>query len=285
MLSKFGLPLPPPYLSLLLRKNAREAAAVTGVSFASAGAGIFSSDDQTTGQAIPLSQQLDLWRSIHQELTRKLGSSKAQIHISKSLFVMIIGSNDVLDYYRNLELRQQINAQQYMQSIADKYKEHLKKIHETGTPRLLIFGVAQLGCTPEKREKNSTIHECNEEVNMFASLYNEALIKMLQQLKEELLSSMIYTYFDIFKSMQDINSNPARYGLADATSACCGRGKLNAERPCLPTARVCSDRTKYLFWDYYGHPTEAGSSVIADLMFAEDSQYMFPLSLSQLVAS
>ncbi|CAN6994601.1 unnamed protein product [Brassica oleracea var. botrytis] len=198
---------------------------------------------------------------------------------------MTIGSNDVLDYYRNLELPQQINAQQYMQSIADKYKEHLKKIHETGTPRLLIFGVAQLGCTPEKREKNWTIHECNEEVNMFASLYNEALIKMLQQLKEELLSSMIYTYFDIFKSMQDINSNPAHYGLADATSACCGRGKLNAEHPCLPTARVCSDRTKYLFWDYYGHPTEAGSRVIADLMFAEDSQYMFPLSLSQLVAS
>ncbi|CAF1895251.1 unnamed protein product [Brassica oleracea] len=173
----------------------------------------------------------------------------------------------------------------WLVNLEIKYKEHLKKIHETGTPRLLIFGVAQLGCTPEKREKNSTIHECNEEVNMVASLYNEALIKMLQQLKEELLSSMIYTYFDIFKSMQDINSNPARYGLADATSACCGRGKLNAERPCLPTARVCSDRTKYLFWDYYGHPTEAGSRVIADLMFAEDSQYMFPLSLSQLVAS
>lgn len=73
-------------------------------------------------------------------------------------------------------------------------------------------------------------------------------------------------------------------GLVDATSACCGRGKLNAESPCLPTAKVCSDRTKYLFWDYYGHPTEAGSRVIAELMSADDSQYMFPLSLSQLVA-
>ncbi|CAH8389179.1 unnamed protein product [Eruca vesicaria subsp. sativa] len=284
---KFGLPLPPPYLSLLLRKNAREAAAVTGVSFASAGAGIFNSDDQTTGQAIPLSQQLDHWISIHKQLTRKLGSSEAQIHISKSLFVIVIGSNDVLDYNRKLELRQKSNPQQYMQSIADKFKEHLKKVHETGKPRLLIFGVAQLGCTPEKREKNTTIYECNEEVNMFASLYNEALIKMLQQLKEELQSSMTYSYFDIFNSTQDISSNPARYGLADATSACCGRGKLNAESPCLPLpmVRVCSDRTKYLFWDYYGHPTEAGSRVIFDLVSADDSQYMFPLSLSQLVAS
>lgn len=73
-----------------------------------------------------MSQQLDHWRSIHQELTRKLGSSKAQIHISKSLFVLIIGSNDVLDYYGSLELRKTSNPQQYMKSIADKFKEHLK---------------------------------------------------------------------------------------------------------------------------------------------------------------
>lgn len=73
-------------------------------------------------------------------------------------------------------------------------------------------------------------------------------------------------------------------GLTDATSACCGLGKLNADIPCLPIARYCSDRTKYLFWDFYGHPTEAGSRAIVDLMFADDSQYMFPLTLSQLVS-
>ena len=35
---------------------------------------------------------------------------------------------------------------------------------------------------------------------------------MLQQLKQELQSSMTYSYFDNFKSLHDIISNPARYG-------------------------------------------------------------------------
>ncbi|CAH2069910.1 unnamed protein product [Thlaspi arvense] len=282
----FGFPLPPPYLSLyLLIKNEREAAAVTGINFASAGAGIFNSDDQTTGQAIPLSQQLNNWLSIHEELTKKLGPSEAKVHISKSLFVIVIGSNDILDYFGSLELRQKSNPQQYMRSIADKFKKQLKRIHETGTPRILIFGVGPLGCMPRHRAKNSTIHECNKDASMFASLYNEALVKMLQELKQELQSSMTYSYFDLFKSINDINSNPARYGLADSTSACCGRGKLNADIPCvLPFVSFCSDRTKYLFWDFYGHPTEAGSRVIVDLMFADDPHYMSPLTLSQLVS-
>ncbi|CAH2069909.1 unnamed protein product [Thlaspi arvense] len=285
MAEKFGLPLPPPYLSpRLLNQNAREAAAVTGVNFASAGAGIFNSDDQTTGQAIPLSQQLEFWLSIHQNLRRKLGASEANIHISKSLFVIVIGSNDVLDYFGSPELQEESDPEEYMQSIASKLKEQLKKlIHETGTPRLLIFGVGPLGCIPLQREKNSKMHECDEEANMFASLYNKTLIKMLQELKQELQSSMTYSYFDLFKSIHDINSNPARYGLADVTSACCGLGRLNADLPCFPFASLCSDRTKYLFWDFYGHPTEAGARVIVDNMFADDSQYMFPLNLSQLV--
>lgn len=47
---------------------------------------------------------------------------------------------------------------------------------------------------------------------MLASLYNKALIKMLQQLKEELKSSMAYSYFDMFNSVHDIVSNPTHYG-------------------------------------------------------------------------
>ena len=35
---------------------------------------------------------------------------------------------------------------------------------------------------------------------------------MLQQLKEELKSSMAYSYFDMFNSVHDIVSNPTHYG-------------------------------------------------------------------------
>lgn len=214
-----------------------------------------------------------------------------------------------------------------------------QRIHDSGARRFLIVGVAQIGCTPGKRAKNSTIHECDEEANVWCSLYNEALVKMLQQLKQELQGSLTYTYFDNYKSLHDIISNPARYGtlkylyfcyhrmthvpnksgetarrrisytrkqyranvylthknktccrflisgFADVTSACCGNGKLNADLPCLPLAKLCSDRTKYLFWDRYGHPTEAAARTIVDLMLTDDSHYSSPITLTQLVST
>ncbi|KAF3512399.1 hypothetical protein F2Q69_00001228 [Brassica cretica] len=108
---------------------------------------------------------------------------------------------------------------------------------------------------------------------------------MLQQLKEELKSSMAYSYFDMFNSVHDIVSNPTHYGFSDVTSACCGSGVLNAELPCFPVSNLCSDRTKYLFWDRYGHPTEAAARTIVNFVLSEDTQYSSPLTLTQLVSS
>ncbi|KAG2297143.1 hypothetical protein Bca52824_043812 [Brassica carinata] len=211
---KFGLPLPPPYLSLKgpFKEEKKKSVAVTGVNFASGGAGIFNSSDHKLGQAIPLSHQVNHWLSIHQELTSQLGPAEAQNHLSKSLFAVVIGSNDLFDYFGSFKLRQETNPQQYTQSMADELKKQLKRIHDTGARRFLIIGVAEIGCIPGKRAKNSTLHECDEEANTWCSLYNEALVKMLQQLKQELQSSMTYSYFDNFKSLHDIISNPARYG-------------------------------------------------------------------------
>ncbi|CAH8279720.1 unnamed protein product [Arabidopsis lyrata] len=55
--------------------------------------------------------------------------------------------------------------------------------------------------------------------------------------------------------------------------------------PCLPLAKLCSDRTKYLFWDRYGHPTEAAARTIVDLMLTDDSHYSSPITLTQLVST
>uniref|UniRef100_M4F398 GDSL esterase/lipase n=1 Tax=Brassica campestris TaxID=3711 RepID=M4F398_BRACM len=48
---KFALPLPPPYLSLKVpfKEKERKSAALTGVNFASGGAGIFNGSDQKLG--------------------------------------------------------------------------------------------------------------------------------------------------------------------------------------------------------------------------------------------
>ena len=56
----------------------------------------------------------------------QLDPSEAQIHLSKSLFFVVIGSNDIFDYFGSFKLRQKTNPQQYTQSMADKLKEQLK---------------------------------------------------------------------------------------------------------------------------------------------------------------
>jgi len=77
------------------------------------------------GQAIPLSKQVNNWLSIHEEVM-KLEPSAAQFHLSKSLFTVVIGSNDLFDYFGSFKLRRQSNPQQYTQLMADKLKEQLK---------------------------------------------------------------------------------------------------------------------------------------------------------------
>ena len=80
------------------------------------------------GQAIPLSHQVNHWLSIHQELTSQLGPAEAQNHLSKSLFAVVIGSNDLFDYFGSFKLRQKTNPQQYTQSMANELKKQLKVI-------------------------------------------------------------------------------------------------------------------------------------------------------------
>ncbi|XP_010540156.1 PREDICTED: GDSL esterase/lipase At5g55050-like [Tarenaya hassleriana] len=268
---KFGIPSPPPYLSL---KNTgdKSAGESTGVNFASGGAGIFNGSDQTLGQSIPMSEQVNNYISVHQESVNQLGASAAQIHFSKSIFVIVVGSNDLFDYFRSFDLQKNNDPQQYTQLMAMKLKEQLKRLYENGARKLLVVGIGQIGCTPGQRAKSSTPPECNGESNKWCSIYNEALKSMLQELKQELRGSISYSYFDNFMAMQDIISDPSAYGFTNVEAACCGRGKLNADLPCLPVAKYCPDRTQYFFWDLYGHPTEAAARSFVGLMFTDDTR-------------
>ncbi|PSR85323.1 GDSL esterase/lipase [Actinidia chinensis var. chinensis] len=90
---------PPPYLSLLSKSDKGNAFPITGVSFASAGAGIFNGRDELLRQSIPLTEQVEHYTKVYENLVQKLGSAAAQDHLSKSLFTVVIGSNDVLGFF------------------------------------------------------------------------------------------------------------------------------------------------------------------------------------------
>ncbi|TXG67553.1 hypothetical protein EZV62_008828 [Acer yangbiense] len=277
---KVGLPTSPPYLSLKNNKN-RASLFMNGVSFASGGAGIFNGTDQALHQAIPLTEQVDYYATVHQDLVNQLGSSGAQQHLSKSLFIVVIGSNDILDYLGSSDLRNKHTPQQFLSLMTTTLKEQLKRLYGNGARKFVITGLAVLGCIPSERVKMQT-EECNEEANYLAGKYNDGLKSMLQELQSE-LNGLSYSYFDNYSVLYNLIKNPAAYGFTEVKEACCGLGKLKAEIPCVPISTYCSNRSDHVFWDLY-HPTQATVRIFVDTIFDGPSQYTFPINVRHLVA-
>ncbi|KAJ8763603.1 hypothetical protein K2173_003075 [Erythroxylum novogranatense] len=276
---KLGLPSSPPYLSLP-PKNA--SSAITGINFASGGAGIFNGSDQVLGQSLPLTQQVGYYESVYEEMVKKIGRSRAQSQISKSLMVIVTGSNDLFGYSDSAGFEKSNTPLQYLNLMALTLKGLVKRIHETGARKFLFTGVGPIGCAPGERVKNKT-EECNEVLNSMALSYNKVLKSMLQELTSE-FQGLSYTYFDTYSNMLNLIQKPSTYGFREFKAACCGLGDLKANVPCLPIATYCSNRKDHVFWDPY-HPTEAASRILVDTLFDGPSEYSFPVNLRQLLAA
>ncbi|XP_022753924.1 GDSL esterase/lipase At5g55050-like [Durio zibethinus] len=275
---KVGLPSSPPYLSLWKKNNASY---VNGVSFASGGAGIFNGTDQFFGQAIPLTKQVENYMAVHKILVQQMGSSAAENHFSKSIFAIIIGSNDLFDYFGSSNLRKKNSPQQFVELMTNTLKGQLKRLYAFGARKFFLAGIGAIGCIPAERAKNKT-QECNEERNFWSVKYNELLKAMLNSLKSE-LQGVNYSYFDTYSIMQNLIQKPSAYGFNEIKAACCGLGDLKAKVPCVPISTYCSNRNDHVFWDLY-HPTEATARIFADTLFDGTSQYSVPMNVRQLVS-
>ncbi|KAJ7963790.1 GDSL esterase/lipase [Quillaja saponaria] len=280
---KLGLATSPPYLSLATslasKFNKHKASFLDGVSFASGGAGIFKGTDERYRQSIPLTKQVDYYSKVYEEMKQELAYSDLQLHLSKSIFAVVIGSNDFFDYFGSS--KKNSTPQQFVDSMVFTLKEQLKRIYEFGGRKFMFVGVGAIGCCPSIRVKNKT-EECNAEMNYWSVKYNEGLNSMLKEWKMQ-LKDINYSYFDTYNAMQNLIQNPASYGFAEIKAACCGIGELRAKGPCLPISSYCSNREDHIFWDEY-HPTESAYRILVDAIFGGSSKYAFPITIRQLIA-
>ncbi|KAD4386049.1 hypothetical protein E3N88_26218 [Mikania micrantha] len=264
---KVGLPLAPPYLSLVSKskKLSSTNATVTGVNFASGGAGIFNGTDELYRQSIPLTKQVGYYSLVHDQLVQQLGSDGAQAHLSKSLFLVVIGSNDLFGYFnKDSKVSKQYTPQQYVDLMASTLKGLLKRLYELGGRKFAVAGVGVIGCCPAQRKQNTT-GECKVEANYWSTKYNDKLKALLNELKSESLA-LHYSYFDTYDVMNGLIHHPETY----------------ADIPCIPVSTYCSNRKNHLFWDLY-HPTEYTASIFAQNLYSGSSQVTTPMNVEQLV--
>ncbi|KAI3456915.1 hypothetical protein Pfo_013578 [Paulownia fortunei] len=273
---KLGLSTAPPYLS---QPNN---VFLKGVSFASGGAGIFNTTDENLiKHTIPMAHQVGHFYTVRQRLVKELGSTAVQEHLSKSLFPIVIGSNDIINYFNpGSDLPEKNSPQQHVTLMVSTLKDLLKGIYGLGARKFVVIGIAPIGCAPRQRFRNTT-NECNKEVNYWSKKYNEELAHMLPELQSE-LKEFRYSYFDAYSVFLDFIESPATYGFNETKAACCGLGRLRARLPCTPLALYCSDRSAHIFWDVY-HPTEAAARMFIDKLFGS-GDYVFPITVKQLIA-
>ncbi|XP_058095049.1 GDSL esterase/lipase At5g55050 [Magnolia sinica] len=275
---KLGLTTPPPYLSISTVNN-RSNAFLGGVNFASGGAGIL---DGSAVQSLSLNKQIEYYSVVYGDLVQMIGTVESQKHLSRSIFGIVIGSNDILGYFKaGSSKRSNYTPQQFVDLLILTLRGQVKRIYNLGARKVVFVGAGAIGCCPSQRKQNKT-ESCNEETNYWSDKYNEGVKTVLEGIKSE-LKDMSYSFFNTYAVLLDFIQKPAAYGFTEVKAACCGLGNLNAKVACLPIATYCPNRRNHVFWDFY-HPTEAAARKFVDTAFSGSKPYVYPINVQQLVA-
>uniref|UniRef100_A0A0E0GPY7 GDSL esterase/lipase n=1 Tax=Oryza nivara TaxID=4536 RepID=A0A0E0GPY7_ORYNI len=270
-----GVPSPPPYLSIS-SKPMNSSVYLKGVNFASGGAGV--SNLTNLAQCISFDEQIDGdYHRVHEALGKQLGIPGAKAHLAKSLFVVAIGGNDIINDLLLSPVSELLRSRdEIVSNLENTLKRQLQTLYDLGMRRLFFVGIAPLGCCPLIRELNPT-KECDAQANYMATRLNDAAVVLLRDMSET-HPDFTYSFFDTYTAvLQSI-----RY--KEVKAACCGLGDNNAMFLCSPASVYCDNRTSYMFWDVV-HPTQAAVEKLMKIAFDGSAPLVSPKNIKQLTES
>ncbi|CAF1982501.1 unnamed protein product [Brassica oleracea] len=251
-------PTLPPYL----KPGLTHEDLVTGVSFASGGSG-FDPLTPIVVSAIPMSNQLTYFQEYIEKVKGFVGKEKAEHIISKSLAIVIAGSDDLANTYYGThaeELLYDIDA--YTSYMASSASSFAMQLYESGARKIGFIGVSPIGCIPIQRTARGGLkRKCFDEINVAAQLFNTKLSRSLHSVAETLKNATL-VYIDIYSLFAHMIQNPKEYGFDEIDRGCCGTGMVELGPLCNQfTSLLCSNVSSYMFWDSY-HPTERAYRIL-----------------------
>ncbi|XVF15955.1 hypothetical protein REPUB_Repub09cG0200400 [Reevesia pubescens] len=238
---------------------------LTGVSFASGAAG-FDPITSQSASVISMEDQLELFKQSIKKIQSAVGEERAANIISKGIYIVCTGSNDVANTYFGTPIRRaHYDIDSYADFCASYASKFLQELYGLGARRIGLLGLPPIGCVPSQRTigggKN---RDCYEDENKLASVYNAKLSAVIDSLKNLFnLPDIKLIYLDIYYPLLSLIQNPAKYGFEVAVKGCCGTGLLEASIFCNPSSipLSCEDASKYVFWDGY-HPSEKSYKIL-----------------------
>ncbi|KAI3760374.1 hypothetical protein L1987_50769 [Smallanthus sonchifolius] len=230
---------------------------LTGVSFASAGTGYDTLTAAIT-RVLPMSKQLDYFKSYSERLKKIVGEKEAQRIINHALVSVSAGTNDfIFNFYDIPTRRAEFNIYNYQEYILERLHDFVKELYILGCRTMIITGLPPIGCLPiqiTSKFKAQLDRQCVEQQNVEARAYNKKLLELLFRTQMSLKGSRIF-YVDIYKPIIDMIRSPETYGFSETVKGCCGTGLLEAGPICTPLTPLCENSSEYLFFDSI-HPSE-----------------------------
>ncbi|KAK6948004.1 GDSL lipase/esterase [Dillenia turbinata] len=276
---------PPPYLA----PNAQANAVDVGINYASGASGILDETGSLFIGRVPLRVQVDYFNQSRKYMVNMTGEDGTKVFLEKAIFSLTIGSNDILNYIQPkipFFGKDKVPPTMFQEFMLSNLTAQLMRLHELGARKFVVVGVGPLGCIPFVRALNLLgSGRCSSEINKLIIGYNSKLRDVLQQLNQNLGPEAMFVYANSYDIFSHIIQNYRQYGFENADAPCCGgyfppficfRG-----RNPNTSSVLCSDRSKYVFWDAY-HPTDAANIIIGKKLLDGDQSVCSPINIRQL---
>lgn len=263
MAEKFGVPPPPPFLSL--RITGKDV--LGGVNFASGGAGILNETGVYFVQYLSFDEQISCFEIVKKAMIAKIGKDAAEAAANAALFQIGLGSNDYINNFLQPFMADgtTYTHDQFIRLLVTALDRQLKRLYGLGARKVAFNGLPPLGCIPSQRVR-STDGKCLSHVNDYAVQFNAAAKKLLDGLNAKLPGAQM-GLADCYSVVMELIEHPEENGFTTAHTSCCNVD-TEVGGLCLPNTRPCSDRSAFVFWDAY-HTSDAANKVIADRLWAD----------------
>ncbi|KAL9314210.1 hypothetical protein ACSQ67_019662 [Phaseolus vulgaris] len=254
-----GLPRPPAFLDPSLTEDV---ILENGVNYASGGGGILNETGSYFIQRFSLYKQIELFQGTQELIRSRIGKDEAEKIFQGARYVVALGSNDFINNYLMPVYSDSwnYNDETFVDYLIGTLREQLKLLHGLGARQLMVFGLGPMGCIPLQRVL-STSGECQDRTNKLAIRFNKGGSKLIDELEKQLPNSS-FRFGDAYDVVNDVISNPNKYGFQNSDSPCCSFRNIRPALTCIPASKLCKDRSKYVFWDEY-HPSDRANELIA----------------------
>lgn len=274
---------PPAYMSLTPETRHEILRGFGGVNYASTGCGILNTT--RLGECFSMDEQVEFFAATKSKMTDEYNGGGGSIAIStllsKSLFLISAGGNDLFNYPLNPTLFPILYAR-----LLESYTKHVQNLYDLGARRFGIIDVPPIGCLPVIRALFPT-GRCVRVANGLALGFNNLLgDRMAQLAADPKRPGMTYSMGSSYNLVTNFTADPEAAGFKNVTSACCGTGRIEWGALCLPGSTLCDDRADYLFWDLV-HGTQATAKKGAAIIFSAPVEEGFakPINFQELVSS